>query len=67
MNTIKNISKEELKEINLHKQARDLMELLDVKYSRKSNLSLDDYHLQFKFTECEDRLIIDILNKFYNI
>ena len=49
----------------LHQKARDLMSRLDKKYKRKSCLSLDEYYVEYNFTEEENKEISSILNTYY--
>jgi hypothetical protein len=51
---------------DLHEEARDMMDFLDLKYKRKDSHSLYEYYLEYKeeHTEKENKLIIDLVNKF---
>lgn len=54
-----------IKEIDLHLKAVELMDRLDIKYGRKTCISLDEYFCEFEFTAEERDEIYDLIEAIY--
>ncbi len=52
------------KENQLHNKAIELMEKLDNKYNRETAMSLDEYQLEFEFTNDENVEISNLIQQF---